>query len=91
MLFEYDIRKSIGNEEKHGINFKEAQVLWDDEWRMEVALHYKGERRNALIASYGGVYWFAVFTTRRNVVRIISVRRATAKEVSLYERKKSER
>ncbi|MCI8425901.1 MAG: BrnT family toxin, partial [Adlercreutzia sp.] len=29
MEFEYDVNKSISNQEKHGINFEEAQALWD--------------------------------------------------------------
>ncbi|RKY52702.1 MAG: BrnT family toxin, partial [Candidatus Neomarinimicrobiota bacterium] len=31
MKFEYDIDKSRINKEKHGIDFIEAQSLWEDE------------------------------------------------------------
>ena len=30
MRFEFDADKSAGNKDKHGINFVEAQALWDD-------------------------------------------------------------
>jgi uncharacterized protein len=30
ILFEYDPAKSATNKEKHGIDFKEAQALWED-------------------------------------------------------------
>lgn len=30
MHFEYDQQKSASNKEKHGIDFEEAQALWDD-------------------------------------------------------------
>ena len=30
MEFEYDRSKSDSNREKHGIDFVEAQILWDD-------------------------------------------------------------
>jgi uncharacterized protein len=30
MHFEYDPAKSEANAEKHGIDFEEAQTLWDD-------------------------------------------------------------
>ncbi len=30
MEFEFDSKKSINNKKKHGIDFYEAQSLWDD-------------------------------------------------------------
>jgi hypothetical protein len=35
-LFEFDPRKSAANEQKHGIDFVEAQKLWEDEDRIEI-------------------------------------------------------
>ena len=91
MVFEYDPGKSAANEEKHGIDFEEAQSLWDDEWRMSTVVERKGERRELLIARYAGGYWAAIYTMRGENVRIISVRKATSKEVSYYDRKRNER
>lgn len=36
MIFEYDPSKSQSNKEKHGIDFDEAQVLWQDPERLEI-------------------------------------------------------
>ncbi|WP_172136299.1 BrnT family toxin [Adlercreutzia sp. ZJ473] len=91
MAFEYDPNKSAANKEKHGIDFEEAQGLWDDEWRMATAVQYRGERRELLIAHYAGSCWTAIYTMRGERIRIISVRRATQKEVAYYDRKRNER
>lgn len=85
--FLYDWRKSLINEEKHGIGFEEAKRLWDDPFRATMFLNHKGERRYLLIARYGGTLWAAVCTDRGRAVRIISVRRATRREVRIYDRR----
>ena len=36
MEFEYDPRKSKMNKNKHGIDFIEAQLLWEDDDRISV-------------------------------------------------------
>ena len=36
MDFEFDKRKSQINKKKHGIDFIEAQALWDDPDRIEI-------------------------------------------------------
>jgi hypothetical protein len=36
MNFEYDENKSKSNELKHGIDFKEAQKIWDDPYAFEL-------------------------------------------------------
>ena len=36
MGFEFDERKSQANKAKHGIDFVDAQVLWDDPHRIEI-------------------------------------------------------
>ena len=86
MYFEYDESKSESNLEKHGIDFEEAQRLWDDPELMEFKIDFKGEPRWGAIARYAGSCWIAICTTHGENVRIISVRRATAKEVSFYDK-----
>lgn len=86
MEFEYDHRKSELNAERHGIDFAEAQALWDDPWLVEFDIDYGGESRWGAIAFYAGAKWTAVCTTRGERVRIISVRRSTPKEGSFYDR-----
>ena len=84
-MFEFDPAKSVANKAKHGIDFEQAQALWDDEERVEVDARSDRELRLLLIAVLDGRMWTAVFVRRGAAVRIISVRRARAKEVSHYE------
>lgn len=44
LRFEYDQRKSDSNEAKHGIDFEEAQRLWDDEPQSDHGLHGRMSR-----------------------------------------------
>jgi uncharacterized DUF497 family protein len=45
-----DPQKSEPNKAKHGIDFEEAQALWNDPEAVEVKLHYPDEERYARIA-----------------------------------------
>lgn len=86
MQFEYDPNKSESNAEKHGIDFEEAQQLWEDQWRIEYELESRGESRFAVVGRLLDGYWTAICTMRGENVRIISVRRSTMEEVSTYDR-----
>jgi uncharacterized DUF497 family protein len=86
MKFEFDETKSAANEVKHGIDFIEAQALWDDPDLLEVpAKNVRDEDRYLLIGKIDNKYWSAIVTYRNNFVRIISVRRSRDKEISYYE------
>ena len=85
MEFEYDPRKSEANAEKHGIDFEEAQELWDADM-LEFTANVKGGHRFKAIGRIGAGYWAVVYTMREKRIRIISVRRATLKERSVYDR-----
>lgn len=86
MEFEYDPVKSERNLEKHGIDFNLAQELWLDRDRVEFRLEHSGEQRYGVLARFAGVCWLAVVTYRDERIRVISVRKATRKEVSLYDK-----
>lgn len=83
--FEYDSRKTAGNKARHGIDFLEAQALWTDPRRVEIAARTAGEPRTLVIGQIAGKPWAAVITPRGARIRLISVRRARKKEVALYE------
>ncbi len=85
MEFEFDDQKSESNKEKHGINFHEAQGLWEDLDLLEVSVQSVGEERYLVIGKLGGKHWSAVITYRGDRIRIISVRRARKEEVAFYE------
>ncbi|WP_422139881.1 BrnT family toxin [Endozoicomonas sp. ALC020] len=81
-MFEYDPAKSLGNLEKHGIDFEQAQNLWLDENRVIIKTLISDESLFLLIAKYAEKHWTAVFTPREDKNRIISVRRSRSKKNS---------
>ena len=85
MEFEFDLGKSESNRDKHGIDFVEAQLLWQDADRIQIPARTQGEPRFMLIGRIGATHWSAIFTFRGEKVRIISARRSREKEVEQYE------
>ncbi|NGP53246.1 BrnT family toxin [Thioalkalivibrio sp. XN8] len=85
LAFEFDESKSRANLEKHGIDFVEAQALWSDPDLIEIPAVTVDEPRLLVIGRIAGKHWSAVITYRSENIRIISVRRARAEEVSIYE------
>lgn len=84
MIFEFDPEKSISNKAKHGIDFEEAQELWEDENGLIVATKSDDEDRYYLMAMIGKKNWTTVFTLRVGNIRIISVRRSRKNEKEDY-------
>ncbi len=85
MDFDFDPAKSAANQDKHGIDFNQAQALWDDLGRIEVPARTVDEPRWLLIGRIGDKHWSAVVTYRGDTTRIISVRRSRQEDVGLYE------
>ncbi len=85
MEFEFDLKKSLSNKDKHGIDFEKAQALWNDPHLLEIEANSSDEPRFLLIGTIDGKHWSAVVTYRGDKVRIISVRRSRKEEVELYE------
>lgn len=85
MEFEFDPRKSESNKKKHGIDFSEAQALWDDPEVIEIPVRTSGEARFLVIGKISGKHWSGVITYRQGKIRIVSVRRSRKEEVDIYE------
>ena len=85
--FEFDVAKSSTNRLKHGIDFFDAQALWHDPDRLEIAARSIDEPRWQVIGRIGDTLWSAFVTYRQGQVRIISVRRARTEERARYERR----
>jgi uncharacterized DUF497 family protein len=83
--FEFDDTKSESNRAKHGIDFVEAQGLWNDPMLLEIPAKTEDEARFLVIGQIEGMHWSAVITYRGANIRLISVRRARTEEVALYE------
>jgi len=88
MEFEFDSFKSAQNKYKHGIDFYEAQNLWNDPFRIEIPAKYVKETRILFIAEFNNVIWSAVITYRNHRIRIISVRKSRENEKKIYFRKR---
>ena len=90
MKFEYDDNKSKINKEKHGIDFVEAQNLWQNENALIVPANIvEDEVRYALISIFKSKCYVAIFTLRNETYRIISVRRCRKNEERNYENNNS--
>lgn len=86
-MFEFDPQKSAANRAKHGIDFEEAQALWQDGRSLTIDARRgaDGEARAIMIARIGAKLRSAVITERGDTIRIISVRRARHDEKELYD------
>ncbi|MCL4377391.1 MAG: BrnT family toxin [Actinobacteria bacterium] len=85
MEFEFDQNKSKINKEKHGIDFYEAQKLWDDPDFIEIPVKTSDELRFLVIGKISDKHWSGVITYRSEKIRIISARRSRKEEVDIYE------
>lgn len=84
-LFEWDDRKAKINKLKHGINFNTAAQVFFDENRIERYdnEHSVTEDRWKVIGKVKDVL-FVIYTERSEATRLISARKATPYERSIY-------
>ena len=85
MEFEFQPRKSASNKRKHGIDFVEAQALWDDPNLVEIPARTVDEPRHLVVGMIMDTAWAGIITCRGDRIRIISVRRAQKEEIEIYE------
>ena len=85
MQFEFDARKSRSNRKKHGIDFIEAQRLWNDSDLIAIPARTTDESRVLVVGKIENLHWSAIITFRGDRLRIISVRRSREEETKLYE------
>ena len=85
MIFEFDPAKSGANLDKHGIDFVQAQALWEDTDYVEIPLKTIDEVRFLVIGRIEGNVWSGIITYRGESIRIVSVRRSRKEEIAIYE------
>ena len=85
MEFAFDPAKSDSNKKKHGMDFVEAQALWEDPDFIEIPVRTIDEARFLVIGKISEKHWSAIITYRKEKARIISVRRSRKEEVEIYE------
>jgi uncharacterized DUF497 family protein len=87
MEFEWDKEKATENFRKHGVSFEEAELVFEDENAIEILdeLNSNQEIRYQLIGLSPTRLLLVAFTIREEkIIRIISARKASAKQVKLY-------
>jgi len=86
--FEWDFKKALINRQKHGISFEEATTAFGDELSITIEdpSHNEDENRLILIGkSEAFRTLIVVHIEKKEVIRIISARKATKKEQLFYE------
>jgi hypothetical protein len=86
-MFVWDEAKRRSNLEKHGLDFKDAQQVYDNPEKCTYASHRNDEQRwlDLALAVIHGKLLALVYTHRGDDVRIISFRAASREERELYE------
>lgn len=86
MRFEWDPRKAGINLAKHGVSFEEASSVFGDPLAVTIRdpLHSIGEARFVTLGQSSKGLVVVVVHTDRDVIRIISARRATPRERRKY-------
>lgn len=90
MRFEWDERKNIRNRVKHRVSFETAQLVFEDPHHVSILERIEDhEERWQTIGMAGGLLLLLVVHTFRGqddeVTRIISARKATPGERTIYE------
>ena len=95
MRFEWDDAKAAANRRKHGVSFEEAKSVLEHPLAITVAdLRHSGdEDREKTVGPSDRGRILVVIHTRptRKVIRIISARRASRREIADYAEEISER
>ncbi|MGB7510523.1 MAG: BrnT family toxin [Pelodictyon phaeoclathratiforme] len=83
-MFEWDEEKRLVNLEKHGLDFIDAQLLFDGRKTITAQSDYPVEARFLTIAIFDGRFHTVVWTWRGGTRRLISFRRARHGEERAY-------
>lgn len=89
LTFEWDENKETVNRVKHGVSFQEACEAFLDPFNLTIPDpdHSVEEERFILLGFGAGKLLVVNFTERGDAIRIISSRKASAKESRVYEQK----
>lgn len=87
--FEWDPIKSEQNKRKHGVSFINAVQIWQSVHVSvkNIACIKEGETRSATIGLIDGKLYTAIWTKRKDAIRLISVRRSRDGEKEIFWKK----
>lgn len=80
MNFEWDEAKRLANIAKHGLDFRDADLLFEADFLRAPARTAGDERREMCVGLIGGRYVTLILTERDGAIRCISLRRARTYE-----------
>lgn len=86
MDYQWDPHKARGNLRKHDISFADAVTVFSDDNAITIEDDFPSEERFITIGMDAlGRVLIVVYTYRESIIRIISARKATAREREQYE------
>ena len=88
LTFEWDEVKAKENLKKHGVNFEEGKTIFNDSFLFtfpDIEHSVNEERYINIGLSANGRILIVIHTERQEKIRIISCRKATARERKFYE------
>jgi uncharacterized protein len=93
MEFDWDPDKADSNLRKHGVTFVDASHVFDDLLAIDEfdEVNSTSEDRFMIIGMCRGFILHVVYTERDEKIRLISARKATKHEQSLYQSAKTSR
>lgn len=83
-MFDWDEKKRISNFEKHGLDFEDADLVFNAQDKKTKQFDHLHEPRWMDVAQVGRRILTLVYTKRQNIIRIISYRPASRKERSEF-------
>lgn len=87
MQYEWDDGKRVANLAKHGVDFLEAeQFEWSSAVEVKDDRFRYGEERWIALGLIGKRLHVLIYTRRRGIIRLISLRRANNREKEYYEK-----
>lgn len=92
-VYEWDERKREINLKKHGLDFQDAWLVYENPEKLTLPAEYSAEERwlDVAVVETRGLSLGLVYNIRNNKIRIISFRAASRKERKQYERAKAQR
>lgn len=91
MRYEWDRAKNLTNQQKHGLYFEDAQIVFEGETiTFEDNRADYGERRFITLGKLGGRVVIIAHAPRGAGTRIISMRKANEREKKIYQKRLEE-
>lgn len=86
LQFQWNKSKAEDNYAKHGVSFESAKKVFEDPFAVEFLDDRQDydEERFVIIGTVESNIFFVAYTERKEVIRIISARRATQHEQEIY-------